>query len=549
MRSPHNVLIIRSAQLFQFNKVFEELTKRTPLENIYVLSHADSAEDIKSCTGLSDSNILKYNYAGSFNVFRLRECFSKLKKDGCPDKFHSCTIVYNNSTGSGYFHVKSVPFFARAAWVELDYLDGTQRKFSKLGFAFACLRDTLAELCDQLAAFFLLLFGVLFAFPFLKLVSLSLFWQNNKNKKRIYFFTSQDDSYPSARVRCLGFAKQLANEGFVCKVFSLPSCLDLLETSKSHKRLLHPEAEDLYDSSKVLACIKLFLKLIFLPPADMYIQKPKYNFMPAFMIHLLRGDSLYLDVDDWEFSTQAFRYIKCSRISLLLSKRSKAVIAASHKLKDHMQDYDLPVYLVPTSPDRGIFFPKRGTSKSEEQCILGWAGIIFGHPVLENVLLVVKALGLVDRSLGVRLRISGRGALWVQLEDYVVNTLKEDRVEFCGWLEPEAMPDFLNSLDVGLMPLARKTPFLESKSPTKLFEYMAVGLPTISSPIGENIHIIDNEKNGFLASTKEEYAHYITLLASSPSTRLRVGNEAIRTIKEVYSLERSAESLHKIITP
>jgi len=54
----------------------------------------------------------------------------------------------------------------------------------------------------------------------------------------------------------------------------------------------------------------------------------------------------------------------------------------------------------------------------------------------------------------------------------------------------------------GLLPLIQDTKFNKSKSPTKLFEYMAMAKATVSSDIGESSYVIKDGDNGFLAKNK-----------------------------------------------
>ena len=75
-----------------------------------------------------------------------------------------------------------------------------------------------------------------------------------------------------------------------------------------------------------------------------------------------------------------------------------------------------------------------------------------------------------------------------------------------------------------------------SKSPVKLFEYMAKAKPVVASATGEANYIIKNGCNGFLASGKNEFILYMEQLMRNPGLAEKVGLAARKTVEENYSL-------------
>jgi len=536
-----HTLVVRSAQMLQCMKVLKKLEK----ENVYILSHRGSEEEISESSGIPLSRILPYNYARAFNILCLKKSFKELSTNN----FSSCILIYNNKTGSGYMHVKAIPFIVGARKVQVHFLDGTKKDYSRAGFFVRCLVDMVAEFIDELTAAGLLLFWIIVISPTLYIwFRISGYTKRQHDKqKRVYFFTSQNDTYPSARVRCFGFAKQLTQNGFCCEVFS-PQKKDRLCSSGVVKQEQR-NAEEMWDTEKILGSIRLFLSLAFRPYAALYIQKAKYNCIAPFMLHIVRKDPLIIDMDDWEFPTKAFRYISCDALFLRIVSKARTLVAASHKLEERMKIFHHNVRLIETGPDTDVFFPNKkaeAASSDNNVCVFGWAGIIFGHPILENIVMALDAFSeLCDMP--VVMKIAGKGALWEELAEYVKHLDIGNRIELCGWIAPELMPGFMNSIDVGLMPISRSTPFLESKSPTKLFEYMAVGLATISSPLGEIPHIIEHGKNGFLACNREEFVKYMKMLADNSQLRKQIGEKAIYDIRGSHSLHCLGSKLEAAI--
>lgn len=70
-----------------------------------------------------------------------------------------------------------------------------------------------------------------------------------------------------------------------------------------------------------------------------------------------------------------------------------------------------------------------------------------------------------------RLDIVGGGDYFDAVKEYAESRYPGYPVRMQSWLDPEAMPEYLRSVDVGLYCLVEPSLFQESKSPTKIFEY------------------------------------------------------------------------------
>src|SRR5207253_8092368 len=66
-----------------------------------------------------------------------------------------------------------------------------------------------------------------------------------------------------------------------------------------------------------------------------------------------------------------------------------------------------------------------------------------------------------------------------------------------GAVMHERIPDLLAAMDVAVAPFVWKEDHLYG-SPMKLFEYMAAGLPSVSTAIEQTTQIIDHGRTGWL---------------------------------------------------
>jgi glycosyltransferase involved in cell wall biosynthesis len=103
------------------------------------------------------------------------------------------------------------------------------------------------------------------------------------------------------------------------------------------------------------------------------------------------------------------------------------------------------------------------------------------------------------------------------------------------WSE-EVETALLSKCHVGIMPLVDDQ-FARGKSAYKLIQYQAAKLPSIASPVGENINVIKHDYNGFLATTNEDWIKYLTLLNSDEKLLSLMGKRASDCAYE-YSLEK-----------
>jgi hypothetical protein len=118
-------------------------------------------------------------------------------------------------------------------------------------------------------------------------------------------------------------------------------------------------------------------------------------------------------------------------------------------------------------------------------------------------------------------------------------------VENLPW-SPDAESEWLNSIDVGIMPLEHDD-WSRGKCAFKLLQYMAAGLPTVSSPVGMNVEVIQDGANGYLADTEEEWREKLLALVREPRLRHDLGSSGLRTVEQKYSLSVCLKRLKEIL--
>lgn len=111
---------------------------------------------------------------------------------------------------------------------------------------------------------------------------------------------------------------------------------------------------------------------------------------------------------------------------------------------------------------------------------------------------------------------------------------------YVEWTEENEVKE-LASCQIGLMPLTSDK-WSEGKCGFKLIQYLSLGIPAVSSPVGVNNKIIEQGKNGFLCTNDEEWYLAIEKLILDAALRKKMGEEGRKKIVKEYSLLSNKEN-------
>jgi len=65
---------------------------------------------------------------------------------------------------------------------------------------------------------------------------------------------------------------------------------------------------------------------------------------------------------------------------------------------------------------------------------------------------------------------------------------------------------------------------------------MACGLPVIASPVCENVHVVDHDANGLLASEASDWTSALTSLANEVELRQEMGEKRRDNVLAQYTV-------------
>jgi len=231
-----------------------------------------------------------------------------------------------------------------------------------------------------------------------------------------------------------------------------------------------------------------------------------------------------------------------------LAKSSVICIAASRFLQDFLSQFNKKVYLIPTGVDTELFRPSLG-KLNKNKITFTWIGTFHKKEYIHNLKFAIDCFMNLRRKYNhIYFEIAGDGIYKDKLQE-IINQSNDQHILFKEWIHPEDMPKYLDSIDIGLLPIVENNKFNKAKSPTKLFEYMAMAKPTISCDIGEPRYIIKDGENGFLAKSKEEFIAKMELLVEDSNLSKCMGEKARKTVENQYSLKVLGSELHRILRP
>jgi len=221
-----------------------------------------------------------------------------------------------------------------------------------------------------------------------------------------------------------------------------------------------------------------------------------------------------------------FNKLKNPDKTATITKLADRVIVGNQYLADYAQQFNQNVSIIPSTIDFNEY--KRVNKKSNQKVCIGWTGSFSTIKHFESIQTVLSDLKKKFNDT-VYFKLIG--------DPKYQNSLLE--MKGIAWNSKTESED-LSELDIGIMPLPDNE-WAQGKCGMKGLQYMALGIPTVMSPVGVNKDIIQDGENGFLASTDEEWVDKLSLLIESEVLRKKLGDEGRKTIEDKYSVEANRE--------
>jgi glycosyltransferase involved in cell wall biosynthesis len=349
-----------------------------------------------------------------------------------------------------------------------------------------------------------------------------------------------------AQTHVTGFLSGLAQEGARSAVFSgqpLQTACDVHHIPGSCRFHLFREAATLsYNIRFIAAARKLLAQK---RPRLLYQRHGRFMFAGALLSRLL-GIPLVLEYnasEDWmakHWDPVRFSpWLRlCERVSV---KAASLVVVVSNPLKQQLMEVGVPaerILVNPNAVDPEWFRPPCGGARLRQDlglrsedivvCFVGTFSYWHGVAVLEQTI-----RSLLDKAQSadgpLKFLLVGDGPLASQLRNALEPYTRHGFVTFTGAIPHGSVRAHLDAADILVsphVPMPGGSPFFGS--PTKLFEYMAMGKAIAASALDQIADVLEHESTALLVKPGDSDAltQAIQRLAADAQLRIELGRNA-----------------------
>jgi len=207
------------------------------------------------------------------------------------------------------------------------------------------------------------------------------------------------------------------------------------------------------------------------------------------------------------------------------------------------------ILIIPNGVDPDCFTPsisgkaiREKLGIGEQETIVSFVGSFgpwHGAEVLAKTIPIVTS-----QNPNVRYLFVGEGGRLNAVKQIVSDSGVSDRVLFVGFVDRMVVSEYLGASDILVSPQVPNpdgTPFFGS--PTKLFEYMAMGKAIIASDLEQIGKILSSGEDAFLfrAGDFRELSDMVLILASNPLLRSKLGASARKKVVDRYTWDRHVQ--------
>ena len=341
--------------------------------------------------------------------------------------------------------------------------------------------------------------------------------------KRILFLVPCGSFWPSGVRRVIDYLPFLGRDGFSCSVKSYRNerlaralALGRVNGPWAHlwRSVLSRPIVDKLHSARVLLTIAatasdvdvVFVQSI--PPPPWWVRLIKR-----------RGPRVVFDFDDAVFLHNP------ERVGYVVA-HADVVVAGSHFNLEYARGRSNRAVLIPTPVPLDTFHAANGGPDTPDGYVnIGWMG---GQPTMKYLELLSGPLRELARRFPKRVRFTVVGC-GNRCQD--VPGIEGVDLVIVPRIEPKDVPKVIETFDIGVMPLFDGD-WERGKCSLKMLEYMAASVPAVGSAVGENLYVIQDGVNGFLAGTPDEWVGKLGRLIESPEMRRTMGERGRQTVEE-----------------
>lgn len=245
---------------------------------------------------------------------------------------------------------------------------------------------------------------------------------------------------------------------------------------------------------------------------------------------------LIVDIDDlvYKIDGRSFfqNFLSCHLKSYYLVKNADCVIHNSPSSVKECAKINVNnnAIHIPCSFNMDKYQPK--SHRDKELVTLGWTGTVSSIKYLKSIEPMLRELYAIKKF---------KLSLITNFE-YEISGLDVDLI---FWNAETEIQDLLR-FDIGIYPVFFDE-WSASKGGLKVQQYMAMGLPSVSTNHGAASHYIEHKKTGFLVKNDDDWIKYLSILINNTELRSTIGSAARKEAKNNFSKNASIQSYYKVI--
>ena len=352
------------------------------------------------------------------------------------------------------------------------------------------------------------------------------------HKRKISFFPKYSQKGPSSRYRTFHYLSYFEKQ-YDIEVFPLfdDHYIDVLYSTS--KRI------------SVIYILKRYIKRMIqvLRISNTHTVVIEYELFPYFFslfefILRWRGVKFILDYDDaifHNYDASSRRIVKSlfgNKIPIV-ARMADHIITGSPYLTEYFLKYNTKTTEIPTSIDYCKYELYFSPATKGVNFIIGWLG---SNSTARNLLPLIPVFQTIcEKYPNVIFAFCG-------VSSEVISKFENFRFEVEMW-SPDNELAFLNKIHLGIMPLEMNK-FNNGKCGFKLIQYMAMGKPTISTPLAANVKI-DHDSGNLFANENSEWVTAFEKAVNFYDRLKSVGERNRLVVKQEYSIQGN---YHKYLT-
>ncbi len=256
--------------------------------------------------------------------------------------------------------------------------------------------------------------------------------------------------------------------------------------------------------------------------ADVVVLLRKTFPYPIFWILRKLSKKLIFDFDDAIFCNTDGSY-SVTRSSRFMSTISKCdhVFAGNEYLATEARKFNSATTVIPTSVDTDKY--NLHCAKNPNYLQLVWIGSRSTRKYIEEILPFLEQAAQIVPNLQLKV-----------IADFELFG-KHLQIENIHWSEQSEAMDLCNA-DIGIAPMPEDN-WTKGKCALKVLQYMAAGLPVLSSLSGVNAYVVKNGISGFLASDNNQWTKLLSQMSKDKTALVSMGECGKHRVESEFSIK------------